>query len=89
MNRSAVYAELAAELSSWQALPHVELLERTNQPTISRTIESPEGPITIEVQARWTNNERKIVRVSATAYGPTSWHTDRLEEHCNVQIVPV
>jgi hypothetical protein len=43
-------------------------------------VETKDGPLRIEVTFRWALAGKDGVRVTATAYGPSWWRLDRLEE---------
>ncbi len=80
MDRMRAYVELAAELDRYRRLPYEELVRRIGCPPVERSVESQEGPMTIEVRFRWANSEGNAVQISATALGPSCWKLDRLDE---------
>jgi hypothetical protein len=85
MDRMRAYAEIAADLERFRRLPYEELARRIGDLPIERSVESQEGPVTIEVCFGWEGAEGGPIRVSATAYGPSWWRLDRLEEAVTVK----
>jgi hypothetical protein len=83
------YAELAAELERFRRMPYGELAGRVGGPPVERSVETKNGPLTIEVTFGWGAAGKDLVRVSATAYGPSWWRLDRLEETVTVPRPPV
>ncbi len=53
MDQMKAYAELAAELNHYRQLPYEELALRVGGPIIERSVDSLDGPLTIEVCIRW------------------------------------
>jgi hypothetical protein len=80
MDRMRAYAELAADLDHYRQLPYEVLASRVGGPSVERSVESLEGPLTIEIRFRWAGSEGRAVHVSATAYGQSSWKLERLDE---------
>jgi hypothetical protein len=56
------------------------MARRITEPPAERSFESPEGPVTIESHAEWEGVEGGPIRCNATAYRPSWWRLDRLEE---------
>jgi len=88
LDRIGAYAELAADLERYRRLPHEELARRVGGPPATRSIETQDGPLTIEVRFGWVGAEWGAVRVTATANGPSWWRLDRLEEAITVNSLP-
>jgi hypothetical protein len=80
MDRMRAYTELAADLDRYRQLSYEELARRVGGPSVERSVESLEGPLTIEIRFRWAGSEGSAVQISATAYGPSSWKLERLDE---------
>ena len=78
------YAELAADLEHFRRMSYGELARRVGDPPVERSVETTDGPLTIEVTFGWAAAGKDWVRVSATAYGPSWWRLDRLEETITV-----
>jgi hypothetical protein len=85
MDRMRVYSELASELERYRRLSHDELARQIIEPRTERMIESPEGPVTIEVRVEWERFDAGPIRVTATAFGPSWWKLDRIEEAMTVK----
>jgi hypothetical protein len=84
LDRVSAYAELAAELERFRRMPYGELARRVGGPPVERSVETADGPLTIEVSFGRAVTGKEGVRVSATAYGPSWWRLDRLEETASV-----
>jgi hypothetical protein len=80
MDQMRAYAELAADLDRYRQLPYGELARRVDGPSVERSVDCLEGPLTIEVRFRWAGSEGSAVQISASAYGPSSWKLERLDE---------
>jgi hypothetical protein len=78
------YAELADELEHFRRMPYDELARCVGTPPVERSVETEDGPLTIEVTFAWVASGKEGVRVSATAYGPSWWRLDRLDESVTV-----
>jgi hypothetical protein len=78
------YAELAAELERFRQMPYGELARFVGGPAVERFLETADGPLRIEVTFGSEAAGKEGVRVSATAYGPSWWRLDRLEETVTV-----
>jgi hypothetical protein len=74
------YAELAADLERFRRMSYGELARRVGGPPVERSVETTDASLTIEVTFGWVAAGKDGVRVSATAYGPSWWRLDRLEE---------
>jgi hypothetical protein len=74
------YAELAAELERFRRMPYDELFRRVGGSPVERSIETKDGLLKIEVTFGRAAAGEDGVRISATAYGPSWWRLDRLEE---------
>jgi hypothetical protein len=78
------YAELAADLEQFRRMPYGELARRVGNPPVERSVETKDGPLKVEVTVGWAVAGGDGVRISATAYGPSCWRLDRLEETVTV-----
>jgi hypothetical protein len=78
------YAELTAELEGFRQMPYGELARLVGGPPVERFVETTDDPLTIEVTFGSAAAGKEGVRVSATAYGPSWWRLDRLEETITV-----
>jgi hypothetical protein len=74
------YAELTADLERFRRMPYGELARRVGGAPVERSVETKDGPLRIEVTFGWALAGKDGVRVTATAYGPSWWRLDRLEE---------
>jgi hypothetical protein len=80
MDRMRAYAELATELNRYRRLPYEELVRRVGGPAVERSVASLEGLMTIEVSIGWADSQESAVQISATAFGPSCWKLERLDE---------
>jgi hypothetical protein len=84
MDQMKAYAELAADLNRYRQLPYEELARKVGGPCVERSVDGPEGSITIEIRLRWAGPEGSAVHISATAYGTSCWKLERIEEAVTV-----
>ena len=80
MDRIRAYGLLAAELDRWRALPRSEVVGRLGKPASTTSTVIGDVLISIEVRVSWNDARKTRLRVVATAYGPSHWQTERLEE---------
>jgi hypothetical protein len=80
MDRVGAYGLLAAELDRWRTLPRSEVVGRLGKPASITSAVLGDVLISIEVIVTWANGRQTKLRVAATAYGPSHWQTERLEE---------
>jgi hypothetical protein len=78
------YDELAADLEHFRRMPYGELARCVGDPPVERSVETEDGPLIIEVTFAWVVAGKEGVRISATAYDPSWWRLDRLEESVTV-----
>jgi hypothetical protein len=65
-------------------MPYDELAQRVGGPPFERFVETEDGSLKVEVTFGWAMTGNYAVRISATAYGPSWWRLDRLEETVTV-----
>jgi hypothetical protein len=74
------YRCLSQELEWFRRRPLEELVRCIGGPTIERVVRDEAEPLTIEVRIEWADSQRGIIRIRATANGPSWWRLERLEE---------
>jgi hypothetical protein len=79
MNRSDAYGVLSDELRSMSHLGYDCLLSRIGQSTRRVLALGPEE-VAVETHVRWHDAKKRAIRIEATAYGPSCWALERLEE---------
>ncbi len=87
MDRVGAYSLLAAELDRWQTLPRSDIVGRLSKPTGIISAILGDVSITIEVSVSWADPRHTKLRVAATAYGPSHWQTERLEEAITLELL--
>jgi len=80
VDRGEAYKLLAARLNEARVEGYAALLARVGQPARSETEHHNGEAIVIDVAVSWDDRERGTVLVCATANGPSTWMTQRLEE---------
>jgi hypothetical protein len=86
LDRMRAYAELTADLERFRHMPYGELARHVGGPPIERSVKTKDGPLKIEVTFGWAVAGEDAIRVSATAYGPSWWRLERLEETVTVTV---
>lgn len=86
MHRATAYAALAAELESWGALSHADLLAAINQPVTERVVQASGQDLLLEISVSWATEKRKAFKVLARAYGSSHMRMEQLQE---ALIVPI
>ena len=82
MNRGRAYKLLAARLTNLRVQGYQALLARVGQPPRPETVQLDGEPVSIDIEVLWADRNRGELRVRATASGPSTWMTERLEESC-------
>ena len=80
MNRADAYAILSRELDSWRQRPYEHLLALVGRPPSSEIVLLGTEDITVSVKVRWADAEKNLLRIEASADGPSCWRLERLEE---------
>jgi hypothetical protein len=85
VNQGNAYREVAARLERFRACGYDALMPLVDGPTISETVRVAGEDVLVEVAVRWEDEKRRTLCVRATAYGPSTWETQRLEERIVVR----
>jgi hypothetical protein len=80
MDRGQAYKLLAGRLNDLRTAGYGVLLSRVDQPATIETVHVDGEPIGLEIQVSWSSRKRGELCISATAAGPSTWMTQRLEE---------
>ena len=80
MERGEAYKLLAARLNELRASGYDTLLPRVDQPAAADDVQLGGEPITVAIEVSWANRKHRKLRVSATAFGPSTWKMERLDE---------
>jgi hypothetical protein len=80
VNRGDAYILLAGRLEQLRGEGYDALLSRVGQAATSETVRVKNEEITMEVGVFWADKKRRTLRICATASGPSTWMTERLDE---------
>ena len=80
MRKSQAYSLLAVELENWRLLPIEDVLSYVDGPVLVTTKVFSGEIIEIDISVRWQEKHKKQVCIKATAFGPSTWKTERIEE---------
>ncbi len=80
MNRGDAYKLLAARLEQLRAEGYDALLSRVGQVAMSETVRVNNEDVVIDSEVFWADEQRRTLRVCATASGPSTWMMERLDE---------
>lgn len=80
MNRVEAYKLLAARLEELRGGGYDALVTHVGRPAVSETVRVDGEDVVVEVIVSWADQRRGILRVCATALGPSTWRTERLDE---------
>ncbi len=80
MRRADAYSALASELTKWGSMPPADLMALVDAPPKRISVDSKGEEIELEISVTWATSERKAIRISGTANGPSAWRLERLEE---------
>jgi len=89
MRTSDAYAELAKELEAIRELPAPDLLALVGAPAIGRTLNIAGERVELELSVSWRDGTHESVLVTGHARGPSTWHTEHLQESITVPVPPV
>lgn len=85
VNRGDGDGLLAGRLERFRACGYDALVPLVDGPTISETVRMAGEDVMVEIAVRWEDEKRRTLCVRATAYGPSTWMAQRLEERIVVQ----
>jgi hypothetical protein len=80
VDRIKTYAQLAAELNQWRALPRHELMARLGSPPVVTETLIDDEVVSFEVRVGWADDRQTQLSVTAVAYGSSHWKLERMEE---------
>jgi hypothetical protein len=80
VNRADAYKILASRLQEIRDEGYAALVQRVGRPVTSQTVRVNNEDVVVEIAVLWEDQKRRSLRVRATAYGPSMWMTQRLEE---------
>ena len=86
MQTQKAYAALASELERASHIPTSDLIALADGAPRARTLDIDGAMVEIELSASWLDQTRKSVRVTASARGPSTWHTERQEESITILV---
>jgi hypothetical protein len=84
VNRTDAYKLLAARLEELRGAGYDSLLPRVNEPARSETVRINGEDIVVDVGVSWADEKHRTLRVSATAFGPSTWMMERLDESFDI-----
>lgn len=80
MNRGDAYKLLSTRLEALRGEGYAALARRADHPGVTETVRIGDEQVEVEMVVRWQDRVHGTLRVSATALGPSTWMTQRLEE---------
>jgi hypothetical protein len=80
-----VYPILCDKLRALQALPYAKLQEMIDVMPTSIPIDIMNEAITIEVRVEWTDQRKRGMRITATAFGSSCFRMERTSESVLVE----
>lgn len=86
MQTSDAYAALAKELEAIRQLPMPDLLALVGAPPIGRALDISGERVELELSVSWRDDTHESVRVTGHARGPSTWHTEHLQESITVRV---
>ena len=88
MLRGTIYQVLGALLEEWRQRSTEDLVADIGAPASTIEVQVLSEPVAIEVSVRWADENRASLIVEAVAFGPSSWHTQRVEERIHIPVRP-
>ena len=85
MHRADAYALLSQELARYRELGYDHLTTIVGSPPVTRTVTTGGEAITLEIRLERNDPNGRDIRIRATAYGPSTWRLERLDEELVVQ----
>ena len=79
MDRANLYQELCSFIEELRSTPLPELRERVGQ-TSRMEKWTEEGVLVLEATISALNQSRDAIEIHASAYGPSHWNLERLDE---------
>lgn len=88
MHTPDAYAALIRELEALRQLPLPELLALLGSPPTQRVVDVSGEQVEVELVVTWRDKKCSEVLVTAHARGPSTWHTQHLQERITVPARP-
>jgi hypothetical protein len=79
---------LSALLEERRQRPVEELVADIGAPVSTVDVQLQGESVATEVSVRWADEKRALLIVEAVAFGPSSWHTQRVEERIHIPVGP-
>lgn len=89
MLRGTIYQVLSALLEEWRRRSVDDLVAEIGALASAVEVQVLGEPVAIEVSVCWADEKRASLIVEAVAFGPSSWHTQRVEERIHIPVRPV
>ena len=86
MHTTDAYAALAKELEVLRKLSPAELMAMLGQGPLVRSLTVAGQTIDLEFSAAWADRTERSVRITGHARGPSTWHTEHLQESITVPV---
>ena len=86
MQTSDAYTALVKELEAIRQLPAPDLLALIGAPPVERVLDIAGERIGLELFVTWRDKTHDSVRVIGHARGPSTWHTEHLQESITVPV---
>ena len=86
MHMSDAYAALVKELEAVRQLSMPDLVALVGAPPIGRALDVAGERIELELSFAWRDSTHESVRITGHARGPSTWHTEQLQESITVPV---
>jgi hypothetical protein len=80
VNRVDTYRLLSARLNELRGKGYDLLLSRVGQATVSEIIQVNNEDVVVDIAVFWADKKRRTLRVCGTAFGPSTWMMERIDE---------
>ena len=86
MQTTDAYAALAKELEALCQLPSADLMALLHQGPVARVVTVAGEQIELEFSVVWADKAERSLRITGHARGPSTWHTEHLQESVTVPV---
>jgi hypothetical protein len=85
LNRGDAYGLLSNRLEQYRSRGYDALHSLVDEPAASETVQLNGEDVVVDVAVVWKDKKRGTLCVWATAYGPSTWRMERLDERIVVR----
>lgn len=80
MNRADAYSILSRKIAEFSESGYQRLVLKVGNPPVTSEAVIDGETVTLETRIRWNDANQSDLRIEVTAFGPSTWRLERLDE---------